>query len=470
MRRQVAENLQAFWPGMESLLGKTCTSARLLNAMHSISSAIGFMPEEFDYVKWQLPDDSSSKKAAASKSSYLLRPELIESTYMQYRSTGDRSWLIPARAFLDAMEKYTVTDCGFAIIGNMHSMELSDSMPSYFLAETCKYLYLLFDEKNFVNVRPYVFSTEAHPFDPLQLHVVNSALSINKRVDDSRSRSSPEVRTTGDRMPGQELSLIDELHYSLSKCPAKSWWSKTNRYDSDFTDIVGVPSGLLPETFDAGTMPQYLLDNPYEDFFCYYDVAVNSVSSSASRTAPKCSLSEEASYTSTSQKSTTGDSDSGKGTEQSQNSHRPLTAADKTYEELRGEAGEGVVLNSVVYTGSEGKFIADVYASGFSVASEKYGNLLHIFGVGNQAVFATERPLNSSPVSGEKTAVMGTTNGYSVRCYVRLFTAEPLTGTTFDSMDEDEMIEVDFFDTMHAVKDPSIEDLSPAASIARGQR
>ena len=52
-------------------------------------------------------------------------------------------------------------------------MALADTMPSFFLSETCKYLFLLFDEDNFVNHRPYIFSTEAHPFESLQVHFVS---------------------------------------------------------------------------------------------------------------------------------------------------------------------------------------------------------------------------------------------------------------------------------------------------------
>lgn len=36
-------------------------------------------------------------------------------------------------------------------------------MDSFFLSETLKYLYLLFDPDNFVNRGNYVFTTEAHP-------------------------------------------------------------------------------------------------------------------------------------------------------------------------------------------------------------------------------------------------------------------------------------------------------------------
>ena len=39
-----------------------------------------------------------------------------------------------------------------------------DSMPSYFLAETLKYLYLLFSEDDVIPLDQYVFNTEAHPF------------------------------------------------------------------------------------------------------------------------------------------------------------------------------------------------------------------------------------------------------------------------------------------------------------------
>jgi hypothetical protein len=37
---------------------------------------------------------------------------------------------------------------------------LYDHMDSYFLAETLKYLYLLFDSENFARKSPYIFNTE----------------------------------------------------------------------------------------------------------------------------------------------------------------------------------------------------------------------------------------------------------------------------------------------------------------------
>lgn len=42
--------------------------------------------------------------------------------------------------------------------------DLRDHMDSYFLAETCKYLYLIFTPNNFVNQGNFVFNTEGHLF------------------------------------------------------------------------------------------------------------------------------------------------------------------------------------------------------------------------------------------------------------------------------------------------------------------
>jgi hypothetical protein len=42
--------------------------------------------------------------------------------------------------------------------------EKADLLPSYFLAETLKYLYLLFSDDNTLNIEGVVFNTEAHPF------------------------------------------------------------------------------------------------------------------------------------------------------------------------------------------------------------------------------------------------------------------------------------------------------------------
>ncbi len=51
--------------------------------------------------------------------------------------------------------------CGFATLGDVETPALEDRMESFFLSETLKYLYLLFDpESRFA--QNYVFTTEGY--------------------------------------------------------------------------------------------------------------------------------------------------------------------------------------------------------------------------------------------------------------------------------------------------------------------
>lgn len=77
-RRSRFESLQAFWPGMEANMGLAESSARLLNTFYAVWVDYGFLPEDTDWSKLYTTDADLS-------SQYPLRPELIESTYHQYR-------------------------------------------------------------------------------------------------------------------------------------------------------------------------------------------------------------------------------------------------------------------------------------------------------------------------------------------------------------------------------------------------
>jgi ER degradation enhancer, mannosidase alpha-like 2 len=65
---------------------------------------------------------------------------------MQYRATGDTSWLWAGVDFLKSIQAHCRTECGYASVRNVTTKALDDDMPSFFLSETLKYLYLLFDE------------------------------------------------------------------------------------------------------------------------------------------------------------------------------------------------------------------------------------------------------------------------------------------------------------------------------------
>ncbi|CAG8460497.1 8031_t:CDS:10 [Diversispora eburnea] len=88
---------------------------------------------------------------------YILRPETIESLFILYRITGDKQY--------QEKEKWCKTPSGYSGLFNVNTKEViqNDSMESFFLAETLKYLYLLFSPPDLISLDTYVFNTEAHP-------------------------------------------------------------------------------------------------------------------------------------------------------------------------------------------------------------------------------------------------------------------------------------------------------------------
>ncbi|OOF98251.1 glycoside hydrolase family 47 protein [Aspergillus carbonarius ITEM 5010] len=97
---------------------------------------------------------------------YLLRPEAIESVFIMYRLTGDRSLQDAAWRMFQNIERMTRTSYGHAAISDVRDPESPqmDYMESFWLAETLKYFYLIFSEPDLVNLDEYVLNTEAHPF------------------------------------------------------------------------------------------------------------------------------------------------------------------------------------------------------------------------------------------------------------------------------------------------------------------
>lgn len=174
------ESLQAFWPGLQVLIGDIEKASVTMHAFQSIWQEYGFVPEVFD-----LSLDTVSK----GREQYPLRPEMAESLYYLYSATKDPIWLQYGREIINSLEKYAKVPCGFAAIENVKSKILRDHMDSFFLSETCKYLYLLFTPDHPIsNSQKYIFNTEGHPFpmrydwlrstNPLQTQCPNLPLSI----------------------------------------------------------------------------------------------------------------------------------------------------------------------------------------------------------------------------------------------------------------------------------------------------
>jgi mannosyl-oligosaccharide alpha-1,2-mannosidase len=98
-------------------------------------------------------------------SRYNLRPEAIESVFVLYRVTGDKTLQDRAWRMFRAIENATKTDIAYASLNDVteEKPQRVDSMESYWTAETLKYFYLIFSEPDVISLDEYILNTEAHP-------------------------------------------------------------------------------------------------------------------------------------------------------------------------------------------------------------------------------------------------------------------------------------------------------------------
>ncbi|MFP4471236.1 MAG: glycoside hydrolase family 47 protein [Bacteroidales bacterium] len=95
---------------------------------------------------------------------YDLNPEIIESAYYLYRITGKPEYRQMAENYYHDLRRYCRTDSVYTAIANVITKEQRDYVPTFFFAETLKYLYLSFAPEGREFLDSHVFSTEAHPF------------------------------------------------------------------------------------------------------------------------------------------------------------------------------------------------------------------------------------------------------------------------------------------------------------------
>ncbi|KAF8785957.1 endoplasmic reticulum mannosyl-oligosaccharide 1,2-alpha-mannosidase-like [Argiope bruennichi] len=97
----------------------------------------------------------------------LLRPETVESLWYLYHLTHNETYRDWGWQIFQAFEKYAkVPDGGYTSIGDVRNPLITkprDLMESFFLAETLKYLFLLFsDNQEKYSLDKYIFNSEAH--------------------------------------------------------------------------------------------------------------------------------------------------------------------------------------------------------------------------------------------------------------------------------------------------------------------
>lgn len=254
--RGVFESLMAFYPGLQLWLGELAPAARSLNAFFLVREHLGFLPERFLYTHWR-----------AEGPKYPLRPELFESNYLMHRAveriavtspfsnhSTHSGWLWAA---FWSIEKLALleTSCGYASLnrvdaettgsigGGTKTWKAENDMPSFFLSETLKYLYLTFDEENIMHKdrdRQWMFNTEAHP--------------IHLPVDESRSTFRKDLRRL-------EEILVHKT--KRRKAPKKSGHVSSDQW-SEETTFKKFLSHLWPVELE---IQRKEINRPHDAFF-----------------------------------------------------------------------------------------------------------------------------------------------------------------------------------------------------------
>lgn len=133
------DNLSAYYPGLLTLVGELDEAIEGHLLWAALWTRYAALPE-----RWHTHNafiDPNFRHWAG-------RPEFIESTYYLYQATKDPFYLHVGEMALRDIRRRCWTRCGWADLGDVISGEQRDRMESFFLGETAKYLYLLFEENH----------------------------------------------------------------------------------------------------------------------------------------------------------------------------------------------------------------------------------------------------------------------------------------------------------------------------------
>lgn len=171
MRYSWIDNLSAYYPGLLVLAGELDEAIESHLLFSALWTRYAALPERWNTANGYI--DPHFRHWAG-------RPEFVESTFHLYQATKDPWFLRVGEMVLRDITRRCWTECGWADLGDVVTGERRDRMESFFLGETVKYLYLLFDESHPLNRGDgaVVFTTEGHP------------LVIPRRAERKRNRHS----------------------------------------------------------------------------------------------------------------------------------------------------------------------------------------------------------------------------------------------------------------------------------------
>ncbi|XP_030031428.1 mannosyl-oligosaccharide 1,2-alpha-mannosidase IA [Manduca sexta] len=166
------DHLSCFAGGMFALASTTLDNSlaeRYMDVAHKLTNTCH---ESYDKADTKLGPEafrfSGAAEARAQKSNekvHLLRPETFESYFIMWRLTKQQRYRDWGWEAVQALEKHCRVDGGYTGLVNVYhkNPQGDDVQQSFFLAETLKYLYLLFADDTLLPLDEWVFNTEAHP-------------------------------------------------------------------------------------------------------------------------------------------------------------------------------------------------------------------------------------------------------------------------------------------------------------------
>ncbi|KAL8458852.1 hypothetical protein ACS0TY_036381 [Phlomoides rotata] len=128
----------------------------------------------------------------------ILRPETVESLFYLWRLTGNKTYQEWGWNIFQAFEKNSRVESGYVGLKDVNTGVKDNMMQSFFLAETLKYLYLLFSPSSIISLDEWVFNTEAHPIKIVARHDLVDKLGVSDEDHtETRSRARREGRFHG---------------------------------------------------------------------------------------------------------------------------------------------------------------------------------------------------------------------------------------------------------------------------------
>ncbi|KAH6853551.1 glycosyl hydrolase family 47-domain-containing protein [Chaetomium sp. MPI-CAGE-AT-0009] len=207
------DSLGAYYSGLLVLAGEVDEAVETNLLYTAIWTRYAALPE-----RWSMRE----KTVEGGLGWWPLRPEFIESTYHLYRATGDPWYLYVGEMVQRDITRRCWTPCGWAGLQNVLDGEKSDRMESFFLGETTKYMYLLYDDRHPLNAfdGAYVFTTEGHPLiiptavtadRPPPAKPVQKDLAVH--YDEGFTNSCPP-RSATTPLSGSVIAARDDIYHA----------------------------------------------------------------------------------------------------------------------------------------------------------------------------------------------------------------------------------------------------------------